>query len=199
MVSPVWWVDSESALESRSKVPGRAQKGAFLTMDIEIVDGVVQPVADQEGASAGLGSGVVVPVAAIAAAPVGAPESSQMTALEAENEGLAAEVRDLRRQLSVSGLRLNRIVEAAHRLADEHDWCSVFDDFCEEHGLPLRTRDYTVSVSVTLSLELVQNARSADHLRSDIIDDIVSEIGSLSRGDLIAVINDWSVTTVRDA
>ncbi|WP_131819502.1 hypothetical protein [Mycobacteroides abscessus] len=169
-------------------------------MNVEIEQGVIQPVADQKaGASSGLGSGVVVPVAAIAAAPVGAPESSQMTALEAENEGLAAEVRDLRRQLSVSGLRLNQIVEAAHRLADEYDWCSVFDDFCEEHGLPLRTRDYTVSVSVTLSLELVKNARSADHLQSDIIDDIVSEIGSLSRGDLITVINDWSVTTVRDA
>lgn len=175
-----------------------------MIVDIEVLQGVVQPVADEEGA--GLGTGTSVPVTAVAAAPVGVQASSQIAALAAKNEGLAAEVGDLRRELSVSGLRLNRIVEAAHRLADEHDWCSAFDRFCEEHGLPPRTRDYTVSVSVTLSLELVQNAGSdgeAEELVDDVAlgarDRIVSEIASLSREDLTHAINDWNVTTVRDA
>lgn len=186
-------------------MPGRAQKGACFKMNVEIEQGVIQPVADQKaGASSGLGSSV--PVAGFASAAVGAPASSEMAALEAENEGLTAELRDARRQLSVSAMRLNRIVEAAHQLAYEHDWCSVFDDFCEEHGLPSRTRDYTVSVEVALRLELVQNARSADEAE-ELLDDVslavgdqvVSAIASLSRDELVAALADWNVLTVRDA
>lgn len=48
--------------------------------------------------------------------------------------------------------KIDRIVEVAHREANERDWCSEFDDILDDLGLPPRPRRWEVLVTVRQTL-----------------------------------------------
>lgn len=60
----------------------------------------------------------------------------------------------------------DRLVREAHSRAEDHDYCSEFDEFMEGLGLPGRTRDYDVQVSMTLTI--TKSARTADDAMRDV-------------------------------
>ena len=52
--------------------------------------------------------------------------------------------------------------------AEEHELCSAFDDFMEEHGLPTRLRDWTVKVTMPVTLEFqVEDVSNVDDARTE--------------------------------
>lgn len=57
-------------------------------------------------------------------------------------------------------LWMEQLVEDAHVYADRNSLCGAFDEFMEEHGLPTRTRSYTVRVAVTSTVLIPVTARS---------------------------------------
>lgn len=64
-----------------------------------------------------------------------------------------------------------------HEWADEHDLCSRFDDFCAQHDLPTRTRDYDVRVNVSMStrVTVTRSATSSDDAEDAVDRDDVRE------------------------
>lgn len=69
---------------------------------------------------------------------------------------------------------LESLVCDAHEWADRNSLCGEFDRFMEEHGLPGRARDYSVAltVSVTVPLSVTVFATSEDDARerADMLD-----------------------------
>lgn len=63
---------------------------------------------------------------------------------------------------------IESIVEDAHEWADENDLCEKFDEFMEDHGLPTRTRTYTVWATVSARVPVNVEARSYDDARDDV-------------------------------
>lgn len=49
---------------------------------------------------------------------------------------------------------LDRLIDRAHEVASDEDWCSVFDDGMEELGLPRRGEPERETVTVTASVEV---------------------------------------------
>lgn len=198
-------------------------------MDVQVVDGVVQPVAAGAGVSAagvGVGSGVVFPVAGVAVDAAGdhaaggladrgadaaGPADAAvglagvgwdgLVGLVAERDGLARRVGELSGALDAERLRWAAVVADAHVWADENNLCSVFDEFCSEHGLATRSADFEVSVDVRVRVVLCQTARDADAAESEVddagaSDRVVQAIYDLARGDLDDAVIDWSVAGV---
>ena len=63
---------------------------------------------------------------------------------------------------------MEALVADALQWADEHELCSAFDDFMEEHGLPARMRDWTVKVEVPVTLEFkVEDLSNADNAEAE--------------------------------
>ncbi|SIJ20352.1 Uncharacterised protein [Mycobacteroides abscessus subsp. abscessus] len=125
-------------------------------------------------------------------------------AFVSEKEGLEAQVRDMGRQMAVSAQKMTRMLDDANELAEEHDWCSVYDNLLERHGLPPRTQDYDAWVSVGLRLPMTQTARSSDAAEAaledcDSRDRIAQYIYDLSRSSLDEAIDEWSVTSIEQA
>lgn len=60
----------------------------------------------------------------------------------------------------------DRLIEETHERAEDHDYCSEFDDFMRGLGLPGRTRDYDVLVSMTLTI--TKSAGTADDAMRDV-------------------------------
>ena len=72
--------------------------------------------------------------------------------------------------LTRNGDALANLVQAAHEQANEQGYCSQFDDFMEDNGLPRRSRSYELSVDVQLSNVwlTVDDATSEDNARDNI-------------------------------
>lgn len=49
--------------------------------------------------------------------------------------------------------KYHALVEALRREAEERDWCSEFDDFCEDNDIPSRPVDYDVNVTMEVTLD----------------------------------------------
>lgn len=58
--------------------------------------------------------------------------------------------------------RIDDLVMAAHEEATEQGWCSQFDDFMENQGLPRRDRDYEVTVEVPVTVTVTVTAKSSE-------------------------------------
>lgn len=65
------------------------------------------------------------------------------------------------------------LAEAAHQEADEREWCSEFDDFLEQVGLPRRSRDWRVNLTLTVSVHL--NATSESAAEESVTSEMVRE------------------------
>lgn len=54
------------------------------------------------------------------------------------------------------------VVEVGGRAADDHDWCSTYDEIMAELGLPGRERGHIVTVSVSFRINVTVMARSQE-------------------------------------
>jgi hypothetical protein len=96
----------------------------------------------------------------------------------------------------------DNLVDSAHEWADDNDLCQKFDQFMESQGLPGREREFTVSVSVslTVNVDLPVTARSEQAARDEQF--CISDLENLaaervSRDGVYAVdVDDWSVFEV---
>lgn len=72
--------------------------------------------------------------------------------------------------------------EAACEFADAKGYCSDFDEFMEDRGLPGRNRPYTVTIRASVDVEVQVRARSVsmaeDSVGDSEIADALSEMGS---------------------
>lgn len=71
-----------------------------------------------------------------------------------------------------------RLVECAHQEADDREWCPDFDDFMADMGLPRRTRDYDLKVTLPeMTLYFTREGTDAENAGKDITrDDILEAI-----------------------
>lgn len=91
-----------------------------------------------------------------------------------------------------------RLIVAAHEEANKRDYCSDFDDFMEENGLPRRQYEFEVQVNVqTIANETITirvTAESADDAREDVDNNrVADEYRAAGHYDEI---HDWDVTDV---
>lgn len=83
-----------------------------------------------------------------ATAPVSAVETFTEEQVQARiREAVREAVAEARREFETWK---DRLASDANDYADEQGYCSEFDDFMEEHGLPSRRRDYAVTFTVTV-------------------------------------------------
>lgn len=75
---------------------------------------------------------------------------------------LENEREDLRRRMDY----IHNLGQAILEKADEHDWCSEYDEFAEEWDLPRRKREYRVTMYVTVE------ARDEDQAREIVQDEV---------------------------
>lgn len=78
---------------------------------------------------------------------------------------------------------VDRLVEVAHREADERDWCSDFDDILQDLGLPRRQHEYRVRVRFSGYVDIERTAES--------FDDAAENIGS---EDVLDNLNSYDIT-----
>ncbi|MGN7157703.1 hypothetical protein ACTHRK_16605 [Dietzia cercidiphylli] len=104
-----------------------------------------------------------------------------------------SEVRaQLERERQENARKLDAILDDAHELAGEHDWCSVYDSFLERHGLPARERDYELEVTATVRMSITVQARDAEAAQDKLEDDQVAQtIYDMSRRELLAAVEDF--------
>lgn len=81
----------------------------------------------------------------------------ELETVRQERAQLADSLRDADRRHES---RLAELVEDACEFADRHSLCGDFDRFMEERGLPGRSRDHEVEVTVTAHLTVSVSARS---------------------------------------
>ncbi len=65
-------------------------------------------------------------------------------------------------ELAAEQDRMERIVDAAHEMANENSLCTVFDRFMIEQGLRPRSHDYDITVDVRVRVRLTQGGYDAD-------------------------------------
>lgn len=76
---------------------------------------------------------------------------------------------------------METLVADAHEWATEHDLCSTFDEFMEDHGLPGREREYSFDVSVSATATVSITATSRDAAMEAIgVSDVMDGIDSYS-------------------
>lgn len=78
--------------------------------------------------------------------------------LRVRNE-LAKDLENERRALSALQEHLENLGQAILEKANEHDWCSEYDEFAEEWNLPSRKREYRVTMYVTVEATNEDQAR----------------------------------------
>lgn len=84
--------------------------------------------------------------------------------------------------------------EAARQWADRHGFCSVFEDFCDEHGWEGRRKDYDVTVRVTVDVVVpVGNVPRGEDERSYFGERLDNEYDN---SDLVAYLRDASDLSV---
>lgn len=71
---------------------------------------------------------------------------------------------DLQRQITDWRNRWTKLWQDANEAADEHDWCSVYDELAQEHGGPERTRDLEVSVRIDAEVTITLTLPRSDEL-----------------------------------
>lgn len=88
---------------------------------------------------------------------------------QARREPGGERVEELRRALSrQQSLRLEAegkiaaIAERLYELADEHDWCSDFDDEMEKFGFERRKKDWDVTATVTVTMQVSAVVQASD-------------------------------------
>lgn len=100
----------------------------------------------------------------------------------------------LERERRDNAAKLDAILEDAHELAEDHDWCSVYDDLLERHGLPAREREYEVEVRATVRVSLTVSARDLEAAREKAEDEdseITDAIYAMSRQELLSALEEW--------
>lgn len=105
----------------------------------------------------------------------------------------AAEVRaQLVRERQENARKLDAILDDANELAEEHNWCSVFDGLLERHDLPPRERDYELEVTASVRMTITVQARDADAAKDKLDDDQVSDaIYNMGRHELSRAVVDF--------
>ena len=58
--------------------------------------------------------------------------------------------------------RMDTLVADAHQWADDNDLCGRFDEFMDEHGLPMRERDFELRVEVATTVYLTRTATTLE-------------------------------------
>lgn len=89
---------------------------------------------------------------------------------------LAGELRDHQLVIRDHEQWRGDLIADLHTAADEHDLCPVFDQFCEDHGLPRRVREYDLSITVTLELRVTREAESVGEAIDSIDRDEVLDV-----------------------
>lgn len=113
------------------------------------------------------------------------PEAAVLEVMTALAEACKGRARDAARHQEW----IDDLVEDAHQWADEHDLCSRFDDFCSDHSLPTRTRDYDVRVNVSMStrVTVTRSAGSSDDAEDAVDrDDVREALESMFGSSLLA-------------
>lgn len=64
----------------------------------------------------------------------------------------------LRDELSSMRDYIQRLGAALIEKANDHDWCSEYDDFADEWDLPRRSREYEVTMTVTVTAQSEEEA-----------------------------------------
>ena len=98
-----------------------------------------------------------------------------IVSLPTEASDPADELADFKRQ----------VVEVATRFAEKHALCDVIDDALEELGLPIRNREHTVTMTVTMQIDLGRdsdpnewdNERIAEHGRT-VVEEALKNTGA---------------------
>ncbi|MDV7357671.1 hypothetical protein R4282_32270 [Rhodococcus oxybenzonivorans] len=97
---------------------------------------------------------------------------------------------------------VERIAKDAGTWADENNLCSEFDRFMEEHGLPPRSREFTVEalVTITTKVSVPVSARSEEVAEGEVDGEMLARalgrrIGGFRRHDLD--LREYTVTEVQ--
>lgn len=87
---------------------------------------------------------------------------------------------------------IDRLVQAAHDEADSRNLCDDFDDFMEAIGLPRRSRNYRVYLTVSIPVHVTVEARDAEDAESEVDhDDVTRAVAEAARWNSSDI--DWSV------
>ena len=71
--------------------------------------------------------------------------------------------------------RMDTLVSDAHQWADDNDLCERFDEFMDEHGLPMRERDFELRVEVATTVYLTRTATTLEGAMQSVDADAVRE------------------------
>ena len=66
---------------------------------------------------------------------------------------------DANRKRQAMQAKYDNLGEALLAKAEDHGWCSEYEEFAEEWDLPKRTRDYEVTITVTVNAANAQEAQ----------------------------------------
>ena len=69
--------------------------------------------------------------------------------------------------------RMDTLVADAHQWADDNDLCGRFDEFMDEHGLPMRERDFELCVNVRATVYLTRRATTLEGAIEEVDEDAV--------------------------
>ncbi|ABH00652.1 hypothetical protein RHA1_ro11005 (plasmid) [Rhodococcus jostii RHA1] len=97
---------------------------------------------------------------------------------------------------------IDAVATSAHQWADENNLCSEFDQFMEEHGLPPRSREFTVEalVTITTKVSVPVSARSEEVAEDEVDGEVLARalgrrIGGFRRHGLD--LREYTVTEVQ--
>lgn len=152
-------------------------------MEIQIVNGVIEPADGDSGESAT----VVV--------------SQHVWAdMVEENRQMQSQVRDLARELNVSQLAWIESVDLTHAWAKLHGLDSAYDLFCAQHRLGRRSpqeKVYHCGVDVVVHVDVASASTSPAAVRDGFErQKIVDAIRTLTAPELAAAIAQWSIRSV---
>jgi len=123
--------------------------------------------------------------------------AGELAALRWEADRAKAAAHAAYSELDCHRERLESIVDAAHEYADRAELCSAFDVFMQEQGLRTRSRDYSVTVDVTLRLSVTAGGYNADNAAAKVDNGAVQEaIYNLDRLTLDRMVGGFEITDV---
>lgn len=153
--------------------------------------------------------GVVLAAGPVSAVSVGCPVVPAVPA-PGWVSGLAAVVCDGARaqadrdagrsQISEHLARLEDIVDAAHRWADENDLCERFDDFMQEWGLRPRDREFYATVRATVEIRVSVTGSTADAAAAAVGDQMIADVlEGMTNRQLYCAVSDREVIDTEQA
>lgn len=117
--------------------------------------------------------------------------AARETIVRTQQEAVEAR-RELERTRAQHTSQLDSILADANELAEDHDWCSVYDDLLERHGLPAREKDYEVEVRATFQVRVTVSARDYEAAREKVEDEQVADrLYELGRAELTAALSEF--------